>query len=98
MQSQLKSINVMSHKLRAKYTCDAVDPINDGGAEQVKLSAVYSDGDPENNQFNEATPWGTLEMGVDNPAAKGFFKPGESYYLDFTPVGNAGDAIETATA
>jgi len=49
----------------------------------VKLSAVYdSEHNTENNQFAQATPSGQLTMTVDNPNAKGFFKPGSQYYLD----------------
>jgi hypothetical protein len=81
--------------MRAKFQCHDVVPAI-SGAEVAKLAAVYADGNPENNQFNVATPWATLEIGIDNPAAKGFFKPGESYYLDFTPTTR--DTIESATA
>lgn len=51
------------------------------------LSAVYGTTDKdneENNQFSEATPYGELEMMIDNDGAKGFFEEGEEYYLDFS--------------
>lgn len=76
----------MSQKLRAKFNCQSVS--KNGNTEEVHLSAVYGNDDrdnEENNQFSEATPWGDLKMGVDNPAAQGFFEEGKNYYLDFTP-------------
>ena len=77
----------MSKKLRAKFSCTSID-IDEYG-ENVKLSAVYGNDDndnEENNQFAESTPSGDLEMFVSNPDAKGFFKQGNNYYLDFIEV------------
>lgn len=68
-------------KLRAKFTCNTIE---EGGL--VKLSAVYGTDDKdneENNEFSKYTPYGELEMQVDNPNADGFFEEGEEYYLDF---------------
>ncbi|HSH24305.1 MAG TPA: hypothetical protein VLA13_02030 [Massilibacterium sp.] len=68
-------------KLRAKFHCQNIS--EDG---LVTLHAVYGNDESdneENNQFSEATPYGELEMQVDNPNAKGFFEEGEEYYLDF---------------
>lgn len=73
--------------MRAKYTCESVT--DHGSQEEVKLRAVYADGNPENNQFNTATPWGNLVMGIDNPEARGFFKPGNNYYLDISQADEA---------
>jgi hypothetical protein len=47
------------------------------------MSAVTT-GSEENKDFNQYTPSGTFEMFVDNPKAKGFFKEGREYYMDFT--------------
>jgi len=49
------------------------------------MSARYSDS-PEDNEFAVATPSGSLEMYVSNPAARDFLEPGKQYYLDFTPA------------
>lgn len=54
-------------------------------AERVKMSAVYGDGDSENQSFSEATPSGTLEFFVTNPNVVGTFEPGDYYYLDIIP-------------
>lgn len=72
-----------STRLRAKFHCNSVTDFG-YGSQEVKLSAVYdSEHNTENNQFAQATPNGTLTMTIDNPNAKGFFKPGLEYFLDF---------------
>ena len=50
----------------------------------VKLNPSYESG--VNKAFFEATPTGSLEMTINNPAAFGFFRPGRKYWLDFTPA------------
>lgn len=57
-----------------------------GDCEQrsYEFSAVYDDGNEENQKFAKATPNGQLTVMVDNPAV--VFKPGKFYYLDLTEV------------
>jgi len=52
----------------------------------VCLDAVYDESIPEDQRFQKATPYGTAKLKIDNPAALEQFKPGQSYYVDFTPV------------
>jgi hypothetical protein len=52
----------------------------------AKFAARYDTSIPEDQRFQKATPWGTIEMQIDNPAALEQLKPGKSYYVDFTPV------------
>jgi hypothetical protein len=52
----------------------------------IELTAVYDDGIDENRRFARATPSGTLNMTVDNPAAAEQFQMGKVFYLDFTPA------------
>lgn len=55
----------------------------------VKFETVYEPDhtkDTENARFTKATPWGTIQMGIDNPAAMSQFETGKEYYVDFTPV------------
>ena len=71
--------------IRAKFSC--WDVKNDEYGEHIHLEAVYGTDEKdneENNQFSEATPAGTLNMQITNPGAKGFFKEGKEYYLDFS--------------
>ena len=73
----------MSQKMRAKFYCDSND--GDENSKTAKLSTQYSD-NPEDNMFNEATPWGNIEIGIDKKGAMNFLKPGKSYYVDFIEV------------
>lgn len=49
-----------------------------------RFMAVYDLNVPEDQRYAQATPSGTLQIQVDNPAVS--FEPGKDYYLDFTPV------------
>lgn len=69
--------------VRAKVRCDSNE------SSTVRFSTVYEpDGtkNDENARFTQATPWGKIELGIDNPAAREQFVPGKLYYVDFTPV------------
>lgn len=71
--------------MRAKFVCESVT--NYGNWQKANLRAVYGgSSNAEDNQFSQATPHGTLEMTISNPAAFDFLEPGKAYYLDFTPV------------
>lgn len=52
---------------------------------EVTLSAVYT-GSPEDNTYAAATPSGTIQMTITNPAAIEKLPLGESFYVDFTQV------------
>lgn len=78
--------------VRAKFQCESVTK-HAWGSEQVKLHAVCAaPGEKLNEEdasFSKATPNGNLEMHIDNPGVQGFFKPGQSYYLDFSEAPKA---------
>lgn len=66
----------------AKFSCHTVDEF--GPSQRIKLGAVYEPpgGDNEENaRFYAASPYGVLELTVDNPAVHGFFERGESYIV-----------------
>jgi hypothetical protein len=67
----------------AKFRVDSVTAC--AGSQEIAAFAVHS-GDPEDNQFASATPASKLSMTITAEAARGFFVPGQSYYLDFTPA------------
>lgn len=69
--------------MRAKFRVESVT--HDGHGRAVKMRATHS-GSPEDNQFAAATPSGSLEMYISNPAAMDFLEPNKSYYLDFSPA------------
>lgn len=57
-----------------------------GGGKTVKFEPRYDDTIPEDRRFQKATPWGSFEMHIDNPAALEQFKLGRFYYVDFSAV------------
>lgn len=68
-------------QVRAKMSVNEI--VVTSYSESVKMSPVMGGGtSKEDNSFAAATPGGKLELTVDNPAVKGFFKPGRKYYID----------------
>lgn len=53
----------------------------------VRFETVYEpdqNRDDENARFTKATPWGNIELGIDNPDAIEQFEIEKQYYVDFT--------------
>lgn len=69
--------------VRAKFTVRAVKMYSNNFGE-VELVALHDTSTPENQRFTKATPNGTLTMSIDNPPALEQFKPGKTFYVDFT--------------
>lgn len=70
-------------KTRAKVVVDSVKVTE--YADIVEFRGVCGD-TPEDNSFAAATPQAKFEMTVNNKAVRGQFRPGQKYYVDFTPV------------
>lgn len=70
--------------LRGRFRCRVVNPGRH--KDEVVLQAVTSsDDDPERvNDYAEATPYGELRIEVADDDVRGFFTPGEEYYLDIS--------------
>lgn len=51
-----------------------------------KSTANSADGTDEDNTFAKWTPSAELTMTVNNPDLLGKFKPGDKFYVDFTPA------------
>jgi hypothetical protein len=66
--------------VRAKFEVISVEN------ETVTMEPRYDESIPEDQRFCEATPWGKLEMFVNNPAALEQLQPGRVFYLDLVPV------------
>lgn len=77
--------------MRAKLTISEVTQRI--GGDSVKFTADYS-GSKEDNSFSAATPTANLEMFISNPALIGTFKPGQRFYVDFTPVDTSAPATK----
>ena len=74
-------------RVRAKFSV-AQTFTDKSGNVLVKLWAVYKgdESSPENEGFSNATPLGSVEMYITNPAAGEFFEKlvGKYVYVDFT--------------
>jgi len=72
--------------MRAKFRVLSVkfsgDPNDLDTPRTYELTAVYDRRTAENERFAKSTPWGSLTIQIDNPAAG--LNVGEEYYLDFT--------------
>lgn len=55
-------------------------------SKMLRFMTEYDPTVPEDVAFCKATPSGTFEMQVDNPAALAQFELGKCYYLDMSPV------------
>lgn len=72
-------------QMRAKMKVESVTRTQYG--ETLKLSAVYGGStNAEDNTFASATPSATLEMQISNKNLHGKHSPGDTFYVDFTPV------------
>lgn len=70
--------------VRAKFKVQSITE-SEGGMKSVRLHPVTS-GSPENAEFYEYTPGGSIDLSTLNPAAAAQFVPGKSFYVDFTPA------------
>ena len=76
--------------MRAKVECQSVTSYKD--SDRLKFLAVCkagsypADGSDEDNTFAKFSPSASFEITVANPALLGKFRPGEKYYVDFTPA------------
>lgn len=69
--------------MRAKLTVHEVT--DNGYSDLVKMQCQYSE-NKEDNSFAKATPSGNCQLTIDNPNLRGKIKPGQKFYVDFTPV------------
>lgn len=75
----------MSQKFRAKFQLQEITShFNSKDQHTLTFRAVYDDGIPENQRFNQYTPWGEIKMIVTNPEVKP--ETGQYFYVDFTPA------------
>lgn len=79
----------MSTTMRAKMKINSIEQY--GTSEKLNFAAVCAkaypaDGSDEDNTFAKFSPSANLSIQITNPALLGQFKPGETYYVDFTPV------------
>lgn len=82
--------------MRAKVRVSSIMPMSHDGvvtSERVIFGGVSksdgypADGADENNTFARFSPSVYFDMQIANPALIGKFTVGETFYVDFTPVG-----------
>lgn len=56
-------------------------------ARGVKLTAEYDTTIPEEQRYAQATPSGSVDLVIDNPAIVDFFTLGRKFYIDFVEAG-----------
>lgn len=76
MRAKLKVVSIS-----AMETSDMVEFAAVG-----KSGSYPADGMDEDNTFAKFTPTAVLKMTIANPALLGKLRPGQKYYVDFTPV------------
>jgi hypothetical protein len=69
--------------MRAKFKVEEVTHNTQGHS--VRLTPVTG-GSPENEQFFKWTPWGDIKIGTINADVASQLKPGQQFYVDFTPA------------
>lgn len=69
----------MTATVRAKFRCSLARM--QGEVLHVAMQPVYT-GSEENKAFWAATPAGSLDLWINNPAAHALFVEGQEYYLD----------------
>jgi len=62
------------------FVCDGVTD-HGTSSKTVLLAARYDRSLPHDRTFNQATPWGEMKFGLQNPQLDGFFKPGKKYLI-----------------
>lgn len=76
MRAKMKILSVKMHETSDVLELAAVGP----------KGPYPADGSDEDNTYAKYSPSATLNICIANPALLGKFRPGETYYVDFTPV------------
>lgn len=80
---------------RCKFVVEETTIGRTGVPTKLKLAAVYPDpvkdgySHDENHAFFNATPYGSIELWIQNPHGAELFQPGAAFYVDFTKVEDA---------
>lgn len=71
--------------MRAKMSIQSITKT--GYSETVEFHCVYGgSSNKEDNSFASATPSGSAKLQIDNKELHGAYSPGDTFYVDFTPV------------
>ena len=76
--------------MRAKMQIQSIRKLIGGYTEEIEMAAVYGGStNDEDNSFAKATPSGKIELRIANKGLHGVYQPGDTFYVDFTPVPKA---------
>jgi len=80
------------------YVAEITTWKKDADTGRVKLQAATAalDDIPENQRFHRATPYGSIELHIDNPEAFAQFQHGEAFYVEFRPAPVKRTVVEEA--
>ena len=71
---------------RCKMRLEGIFKHNYGSGVKVIFHAEYDQSIPEDRSFSKATPSGSAEFVIDNPAVMDMLVIGGRYYFDITPM------------
>lgn len=80
--------------IRAKMQVQAITEHFWSQGKNVKFAPQYDTSIPEDQRFSRATPSGSMELHIDNPAALAQLKNGAFYYIDIEPVPEPAPAVD----
>jgi hypothetical protein len=70
---------------RCKFRLDSIKQTANT-AKEYQFYAVHDSSLPEDASFTKYTPFGVLNVSIDNPTITPMLEIGKYYYLDLTPV------------
>jgi hypothetical protein len=79
----------MAPTTRCKFRVNSIETFGPGAPVKVKLGAIYPDPErdgyahDENHAFFNATPFGQIELSIQNPYGAELFQAGDDFYVDF---------------
>ena len=74
----------MSNTVRCLLRLDAVIPHQHGGVQAIYNASYDQELADEGKSFQKATPWGQINLQIDNPYAIEQLEVGAYYYFDMT--------------
>lgn len=77
---------ILRCKMRIDQVTQSFNANGEPESEQVKLRAVYGEGDSENAKWAKYTPSANFEIYINNPDVFGVLRKDHEFYIDFIPA------------
>jgi len=81
--------------MRAKLTLYSICSYGNNRATVVFNTVYDCNNKPEDNSYAKFTPSAELKMEVSNPELLAKLKPGQKFYVDFTPIEESTSLLST---